>query len=156
GGLAGFLILNRPPARVFMGDGGALFVGALLAVATVLLSRPNMSAPSAAPALVLGVFLFDTSYTLVKRLLAGEPVLQAHCRHLYQRLVKAGWDSKKVCWVYLALNLTAGLGALALVHADIRYHGFVWVIIISACIGLLGIVRRTEHHHSMLVGSQRS
>jgi UDP-N-acetylmuramyl pentapeptide phosphotransferase/UDP-N-acetylglucosamine-1-phosphate transferase len=148
--LTGFLILNRPPARIFMGDGGALFVGAVLAGATVLLSGPTTRVPSAAPLLVMGPFLFDATYTLIRRLLAGKRVLDAHCSHLYQRLARGGWSHARVRSIYFGLNVAAGCGALLLVHGGTIFHSLVWATAIGAAVGLVAITRHVEHRRILL------
>src|SRR5262249_47865358 len=110
--LAGFLVLNWPPARIFMGDGGALFIGAVLASAVVLLAgRPHPDVPLAAPLLVMGTFLWDATYTILFRIVRREDWLHPHRRHLFQRLVLAGWSHSAVRRLYFALALgmaTAG------------------------------------------------
>ncbi|MCG6872566.1 MAG: glycosyltransferase family 4 protein [Gammaproteobacteria bacterium] len=80
----GFLRWNWAPARVFLGDSGSLVMGMLLGVVSVTgMARYDFSAP--AVLLVLGVFVFDASWTLARRLLTGERVWQAHRSHFYQR-----------------------------------------------------------------------
>jgi len=144
GAVAGFLILNRPPARIFMGDGGALFIGGMLAGATVLLSEPGKGVPFAAPLLLMGTFVFDAGYTLIRRLFAGERVLEPHCSHLYQRLARSGWSHAQVRSLYFGLNLMMGGGALILVYGDVVLRFFVWLISVSACVGLVAVTRSVE------------
>jgi UDP-N-acetylmuramyl pentapeptide phosphotransferase/UDP-N-acetylglucosamine-1-phosphate transferase len=109
---AGFLTLNWPPARIFMGDAGSTVLGFLLAAAPLLAAQ---EAPGAVPfdrlliagALGLWPFLLDGTFTLFRRLAKGENILQAHRSHLYQRLVIAGRSHQTVTLVYGAL---AGVG----------------------------------------------
>jgi UDP-N-acetylmuramyl pentapeptide phosphotransferase/UDP-N-acetylglucosamine-1-phosphate transferase len=91
---AGFLVFNRPPARIFLGDVGALCLGFWLAGLGVLGERAGL--PLWIMALPLGCYLYDTTYTLARRLLRGENVLRAHNLHLYQRLARAGWSHLQV------------------------------------------------------------
>jgi len=144
GGLVGFLILNRPIARIFMGDSGALFVGALIAGATVVLTK-GTSVPFPALFLVVATFVFDASYTLAWRFLNGENVLQAHCNHLYQRLARAGCSHVKVRFLYFGLNVTTGCCALILTYAHPTFHGLAWATAVTTWVGLVAITRHVEH-----------
>lgn len=85
GSCAGFLYWNRAPARIFMGDVGSLFLGGLIASITVFLAlQQHLSA--CISAIMLALFVIDATATLLRRLLRGERVWQAHRSHLYQRL----------------------------------------------------------------------
>ncbi len=121
---AGFLVFNRPPARVFMGDGGSAFLGFVFAV--LPLGAPLPGWGLAAAACFVWPFLFDTTFTLLRRLSRGENVLLAHRSHLYQRLTVTGLSHARVTSLYIglaALGLPAGVavavgrGMLALVAA---------------------------------------
>lgn len=82
---AGFLALNWPPARIFMGDVGSGFVGFALA-ALALAAHAEGSLPIWGSATLLGVFVADATVTLLVRLARGENVLAAHRSHAYQRM----------------------------------------------------------------------
>lgn len=105
---AGFLVYNRPPARIFMGDVGSTFLGFTLAGVGVLAARQGL--PIALVALYLGYHAFDTSYTLARRAVRGENVTLAHRKHLYQRLCRLGWPPGCVDLLVLAVNLLLGAG----------------------------------------------
>jgi len=153
-GLIGFLFLNRPPARIFMGDGGALFIGAFLAGASVLLWRESRVS-FVAPLLVIGIFMFDTSYTLVRRFVAGEPVLQAHCSHLYQRLARSGLSHTRVRLLYFGLNALSGCSALLFVNVNLWIRALLALFVTCGCASLLFITHRMERRAlSALPGAQ--
>ncbi len=105
----GFLAHNWPPAKIFMGDVGSAFLGFGFATMAVLGARRD---PRLALAGVLLVwpFVFDTSFTFLRRLRKGENVFQAHRSHLYQRLVLAGWGHRAVTLLYAGLAAGAALG----------------------------------------------
>ena len=91
GTFAGFLVLNRPPARLFMGDAGSIPAGYLLAA--LLVSGWCLEAvPPYAGLILLAVFLADAGTTLVFRAARRQPLARAHREHLYQRLAQR-WDS---------------------------------------------------------------
>ncbi|HET9726836.1 MAG TPA: glycosyltransferase family 4 protein [Gemmatimonadales bacterium] len=114
---AGFLLHNRPPARIFMGDVGSGFLGFTFAALPLLLAARGTAAyparlPVAGAALVWP-FLFDASFTFVRRLVRGENVFEGHRSHLYQRLVITGMSHTRVSALYAGWALVSS--ALALV-----------------------------------------
>ncbi len=105
---AGFLFYNFPPARIFMGDIGSLFIG--FCVAALVVQSVAVGLPFYYAVVLLGYYLFDTSYTLLRRLSHGENPLHAHNKHLYQRLVRIGWSHWRVdLWAGVLTTLN-GLG----------------------------------------------
>ena len=114
GACLAFLSVNWSPAKVFMGDVGSLPVGFLLASLAVLGNRAG-SVPFVTSFLILGPFLFDTIFTLLRRAIRGENVLAAHRSHLYQRLVILGVSHARVAVLYGGWTLLTGaLGILYL------------------------------------------
>lgn len=113
GAVAGFLWWNQPPARIFMGDVGSAFCGFLVAV--LPMAVPPQAVPKAVPVAVLAMwpFIFDTLFTLGRRLSRGENIFQAHRSHLYQRLVIAGWSHRTVALLYGLLAAAAAVLAVA-------------------------------------------
>ena len=89
-----FLLYNFNPARVFMGDAGSIPLG-FLAAALGLMGWQKDFWPFWFPILVFSPFVVDASVTLLRRLLQGNSVGQAHKEHYYQRLVRMGWGHKK-------------------------------------------------------------
>lgn len=113
--LAGFLPWNRPRARVFMGDGGAGFLGLLLA--WLALYGGVRGWIGWAESLVIGsAFVIDSGATLVWRALRRRPVWRAHRQHLYQYLVRAGGSHGQVTACYMLWNLLVALPALVLMR----------------------------------------
>jgi Fuc2NAc and GlcNAc transferase len=100
----GFLLFNRPPARIFMGDVGSGTLGLLMAaLAGVLVQR---SPAVLWPCLILSsAFLVDAGLTLLARILAGKRWYTAHREHLYQWMVRAGFSHARTDAMYLLWNL---------------------------------------------------
>jgi UDP-GlcNAc:undecaprenyl-phosphate GlcNAc-1-phosphate transferase len=110
---AGFLALNLPPARVFMGDVGSQFVGFAFAGLGVFAAGATADGKLVwLVPVVLMHFLFDTIFTAVRRLAAGENVFAAHRTHLYQRFNQAGFAHGHVAAALAAM--AAFQGSLAL------------------------------------------
>ena len=108
---AAFLAFNFPPARVFMGDAGAIPLG-FLAAALGLLGWREAYWPIWFPVLVFSPFILDASVTLARRALRGERFWEAHKTHYYQRLVQLGWGHRNTALA--EYSLMAACGAVAL------------------------------------------
>lgn len=103
----GFYRLNRPPAKVFMGDAGSLALGFALAVQVPLadggfyfavgaVPLPGADVPAMAVWILLWPFVFDVTVTLIRRARLGENLLKPHRSHLYQRLMISGMNHREV------------------------------------------------------------
>lgn len=110
GALLGFLPWNWSPARVFMGDVGSTFLGALLAGVAL-----QQTTPAQALGLLLVAFplLGDACLCVLRRLAAGQPVFQAHRLHLYQRLHQAGWSHSRVALLYIGATAAGGVALIS-------------------------------------------
>jgi UDP-N-acetylmuramyl pentapeptide phosphotransferase/UDP-N-acetylglucosamine-1-phosphate transferase len=108
---AAFLLFNFPPARIFMGDAGAVPLG-FLAAALALAGWRDGDWPFWFPATVFAPFVFDATVTLARRMLAGERFWRAHKSHYYQRLIRMGWSHRRTALAEYALMLVTGLAAL--------------------------------------------
>jgi UDP-N-acetylmuramyl pentapeptide phosphotransferase/UDP-N-acetylglucosamine-1-phosphate transferase len=106
----GFLLGNFPPARIFLGDLGSASLG-LLAAALALLGARRGHFPLWVAWLAFSPFMVDATWTLLRRLIRGERVWQAHRTHHYQRLVLAGWSHRRT--LLRAYLLMAGCAATA-------------------------------------------
>ncbi|MBL8833068.1 MAG: undecaprenyl/decaprenyl-phosphate alpha-N-acetylglucosaminyl 1-phosphate transferase [Rhodospirillales bacterium] len=112
---AGFLALNLPPARVFMGDVGSQFLGFAFAGLGVFAAGATTDGRLVwLVPIVLMHFLFDTILTASRRLAAGENVFAAHRTHLYQRLNQAGFPHGKVAALLAAMTAIQGSAALCI------------------------------------------
>jgi UDP-GlcNAc:undecaprenyl-phosphate GlcNAc-1-phosphate transferase len=117
GGYAGFLLFNYKPARIFMGDGGSMFAGFLLA--SVLISSPAPGESSSIsrltyPALTFLYPIFDIALVCVLRRLAGRPISLGGRDHSSHRVVMLGVSERKavsMLWGVAAMGATAGLFA---------------------------------------------
>ena len=110
--LAGFLVWNWSPARIFMGDAGSTALGALVAIA--LLSIPDNVSPiwSWAYLTITLPITADTIYTLFLRLFRRENLFQAHRSHIFQRLYQSGWSHSQVAIAYIGLTAVLALNLI--------------------------------------------
>jgi len=123
GALLGFLAFNFPPASIFMGDGGSLVIGFLLAFGSVRVTYTDLDTPAATsggwwavltPLVVLAIPLYDlTSVTLI-RLSQGRSPFVGDTQHFSHRLVQRGLTRSAAVIVIYAGTLAAGLGGVLL------------------------------------------
>ena len=140
GSLAGFLVHNAPPARVFLGDGGSLFIGCAMGSLTLLeryVSGASSSLfPILMPVVVLAVPLIDTLMVVFVRLKQRRPIYVGDRLHLSHRLVAHGLSPRAaVGFLYLA-TFFLGLGAVTLAHADMM----VSVLVLVQSLGAVGLM----------------
>lgn len=109
GALVGFAPFNMPYARVFAGDSGALFAGALLAAGGLDLARGGLPGAVWIAPLLIAPFLADVFATLAMRALRGANLTRAHRDHLYQRLIIHGWPHWAVAALYSAMGVGCAL-----------------------------------------------
>jgi len=106
-----FLLLNFPPARIFLGDVGSVPLG-FLAAALGLAGWRDDVWPLWFPLLVFAPFIGDATLTLLRRLARGERVWRAHREHYYQRLVRMGAGHRGAALTGYALMVVCALAAL--------------------------------------------
>ena len=119
GSCLGFLPHNLPRARTFMGDTGSLLLGIVLALFVVQLAQKSPNPASLAGLLlVCAVYLWDSGFTLLRRLRRGENIFQSHRSHLYQRLAQLGLSHASITGLYLLLHILMGSLGLAYVWSS--------------------------------------
>lgn len=115
GAVAAFLLYNRPPASIIMGDAGSMFLGMLLGTSAVALATAEPRAmPPLAAILVLGIPLADTTWAVVRRVAAGRSVFDADSGHIHHRLMARGLGQGVVTLVLVAASAALGLLAFLL------------------------------------------
>jgi len=135
GASLGFLKWNWPPARIFMGDVGSGLLGFLFGALALLSSLSDHGPPLLAWVLFGGVFVFDSTVTLLRRMLRGDRFYQAHREHAYQRLVRSGWSHRRTTVAALVLAAVVGaMGVAATLHPElaIRACFLVFVVLFTA------------------------
>lgn len=109
GSVASFLVYNWQPAKIFMGDVGSVFLGFYFAtlpfLAVYLSDSIEIGFAIWISALLLWPFLYDGSFTLIRRIIKKKNVFKPHRTHLYQRLNRMGWPHKNVTILYSAFCL---------------------------------------------------
>jgi Fuc2NAc and GlcNAc transferase len=143
--LSGFLLVNFPPARLFMGDCGSNFLGFILGV-TALISTTSGFTNIWVWCILAGVFIVDATYTLVKRMSDGETWYFAHRNHAYQIAARRLNSHLRVVMLVSSINIFWLLPLAWMCH---RYPGLGLVLVMSAWLPLLLLtmkVRASESH----------
>jgi UDP-N-acetylmuramyl pentapeptide phosphotransferase/UDP-N-acetylglucosamine-1-phosphate transferase len=130
GAAAGFLWYNFPPAKVFMGDAGAEFLGFVLGVSAIM-----GGAKLATVLLVLGVWILDVAWLIVSRMMAGRSPTQSGRDHLHQRLTDGGFAPKQIAVFFYTLSVTFGVLGIA----DIGATGKLWALVLLLVVGIVTI-----------------
>jgi UDP-N-acetylmuramyl pentapeptide phosphotransferase/UDP-N-acetylglucosamine-1-phosphate transferase len=149
GAAAGFLLFNFHPARIFMGDVGSIPLGFLAAAIGIDGAVRGLWGPWF-PLLVFSPFVLDASITLLRRLLRGEKVWQAHREHYYQRMVQMGLGHRQTALWWYALMAAVGASALA---------GFAWPALVPALLAAwgaayLGLARAIDRRWARFVAGR--
>jgi UDP-GlcNAc:undecaprenyl-phosphate GlcNAc-1-phosphate transferase len=112
GGLLGFLWFNFPPARIYLGDGGAYFMGFLIGGLTIISSQKGtILAALIAPLFVLALPILDTSVAILRRGLQGLPLFRPDRRHIHHRLLDSGISRRQLvlgAYIFTAFFLFLG------------------------------------------------
>ena len=145
GSTLGFLIWNRVPARIYMGDAGALFLGVLIATLTVRFkpSADNSLTSFAIPVLLLAIPILDTTVAVFSRLRRKISPFQGGKDHLSHRLVRYGVSRKIAAITLWLLSALYGLFAV-LISSSIINENLILIIAIAVWISLLALFLNTK------------
>ncbi len=125
GATLGFLLWNKSPAKIYMGDAGALFLGVLISVLTIRLN-PGI-APSlmslAIPPILLAVPILDTSIAVLSRIRRGTSPFQGGKDHLSHRLIRRGLSRRVAAFSLWSLSGIFGLLAISIYTWPDRFGG---------------------------------
>lgn len=115
-----YLRYNKPPAKVFMGDAGATFLGFLLAVIALDGAFKQATVLSLfIPILAIGVPIFDNIFVVVKRFLQGKAIYEADASQVHYRLLRSGLNNKQALVVLCLVSTCFGLSSIILMLVQI-------------------------------------
>ena len=117
GSLTGFLFYNFNPAKIFMGDGGTHFMGYIIGVGSVMCAAKSSTIVGLAlPALAMGVPIFDTLFSIMRRLLERRSISAPDRAHIHHRLLNLGLHQRQaVMLMYAVTLLAAALGLFMMI-----------------------------------------
>jgi len=121
GALMGFLIYNFPPARIYLGDGGAYLIG--FSIAALSLNSSNKASVAAVllvTIVALGIPILDTTFALLRRALRGYPIFHADDEHFHHRLERLGLTKQRALMAFYAIAVVFSLLGLSIVWSQGR------------------------------------
>jgi UDP-GlcNAc:undecaprenyl-phosphate/decaprenyl-phosphate GlcNAc-1-phosphate transferase len=150
GTLLGFLVWNRPPARVYMGDAGSLPLGFLIGAGTLSVTfwpsgETGSQLSVLAPLLITALPLFDTATVVIKRLRRHQPIMKGDRNHISHRLHRLGMSPKRRLLTAIAVQVALAAGAIQL-----RTEEFVTAAVVlaqAAAIFLVVVLLETSRDH---------
>ncbi|WP_462410965.1 glycosyltransferase family 4 protein [Neobacillus sp. Marseille-QA0830] len=140
----GFLIYNFHPAKIFMGDTGALFLGYIISVLSLLGFKNITFISFVIPVIILGVPISDTIFALLRRVIQKKPLLAPDKSHLHHCLLRMGYSHRQTVLIIYAM--AAFFGLVAIIYSQARVGGALFLIavvillieILAERIGLVG------------------
>lgn len=149
GALLGFLFWNYPRGRLFAGDSGALFAGAIAAIASLIIIRRTGLSPWIPP-IVFFPILADALLTLAWRAGRGRSLLEGHAEHLYQIAMRAKWGHARIALIYWATAALCGALAFALARQDHTAAPWMALLALSgAAVLISALVRAAAKAHGI-------
>ncbi len=140
GACFGFLPYNFNPAKLFMGDTGALFLGFILSTISVQgLFKGYAIISIATPILILGLPIFDTLSAILRRVKNHQPIMSPDRGHLHHRLVDAGFSQKQAVLIIYLLCIVLCLGAIVLIATG----AVSWWVFVAVILGLILFLKFT-------------
>jgi len=125
GAILGFLIFNFPPAKIFMGDSGAYFLGFILIVLASIFSKPFDVISIAAPILIIGLPVFDTGLTILRRILQRKSPFFGDRAHFFDRIIQRGFSTRKtVLFSYFLQLILVVLGVTIYLNLSLNIKLF--------------------------------
>ncbi|HCC07139.1 MAG TPA: undecaprenyl-phosphate alpha-N-acetylglucosaminyl 1-phosphate transferase [Clostridiales bacterium] len=130
GSCLGFLPYNFNPAKIFMGDTGAMFLGFILSISSMLgLFKGYMVAALIVPIIVLGLPIFDTMFAIFRRILTGKPIMTPDRGHIHHKLIDKGLSHKNAVLTLYGISIAFGILGILVSQKGIYYGLGVFVLL---------------------------
>lgn len=145
GACFGFMPYNFNPAKIFMGDTGAMFLGFILSTVSIMgVFKAYAIISFIVPFLVLGLPLFDTGFAIFRRMKNHKPIMGADRGHLHHKLLDMGFTQRQTVGILYLICTVLGLSAVVLIGAGaVRALVLVLAIIVAMIIAYL-IIRKND------------
>lgn len=141
GAVLGFLKYNFNPATIFLGDGGSYFLGYTIAILAIRSSsKSQVGVLMLIPLLALGVPIFDSILSPIRRFIRGRSMFQPDKGHIHHMLISMGLSSRNAVW--LIYGITMALCILAILMMTFRGKAFNAVILAVLLFGMIFLVRK--------------
>lgn len=141
GAMLAFLTYNFNPAKIFMGDSGALFSGFLLATLSVTGVMQADSVAMWIPILVLSVPIFDIAFASIRRILKGKSPFVADAEHIHHKLLRAGFSQNQTVLFLTCIAVILGGVSVVLINVSIIKY-FLYAVALAAVMLILNFQAR--------------
>lgn len=139
GSMLAFLTYNFNPAKIFMGDSGALFAGFLLATLSITGVMKGAALAILLPFVVLAVPIIDITYASLRRISKGKSPFVADAEHIHHKLLQAGFTQKKTVAILTSVAIVAG--AIASYFAGSIKHYIIYILILVIIMFIINLVK---------------
>lgn len=139
GSTLGFLVFNFHPAKIFMGDTGALFLGYMISVLSLLGFKNVTFISFIVPVIILGVPISDTLFAIIRRIVNKMPLSAPDKSHLHHRLLHTGFSHRKTVLIIYAMSAFFGIVAVIFSHSNL-WGSFALLVILMVVIELFAEV----------------
>lgn len=115
GATLGFLVFNFYPAKIFMGDGGSMLLGFMLASVSLVGDTPTKGTTLFAtviPIMILALPIFDTLFAIVRRMINRKPIMQADKGHLHHRIMAMGFGQRRTVLALYSISAIMGVAGI--------------------------------------------
>ena len=141
GSMLAFLTFNFNPAKIFMGDSGALFSGFLLATISITGVMKVATLAILLPFVVLAVPIIDITYSSLRRIFKGQSPFVADAEHIHHKLLHAGFSQKKTVMILTSVAIIAGALASLLMGSATIKHYFIYIIVVVVIMLVLNYIK---------------
>lgn len=156
GAVIGFLIYNRNPAKIFMGDAGSTFLGYVLSILSIMSIDLSINKASLfVPVIILTVPIFDTGCAILRRIFSKKSVLVADRGHIHHRLLNLGYSQKKTVYIIYAIAIVSLIVGLIVYMGEHFMAGLLTVLAlivlgIALSLRIVNEEQPTVKHRSMI------
>ena len=141
GSTLGFLVHNFPPASIFMGDSGSLFLGFIISVIAILGFKATTLTSLIIPIVILSIPIFDTALAIFRRILQKKSITVPDKEHFHHQLLKMKFSTTKTILIIYFINILFAIVSILYVHGDNEMAIFIYILLMIA---LLFIVLKTD------------
>lgn len=155
GSTLGFLVHNFPPAKIFMGDTGSLFLGFMISVIALLGYKITTFTSLVVPIVILAIPIFDTAFAIFRRLLKGQNIAVADKEHFHHQLLKMKYSPVASILIIYAIDLLFAAISIFYCLGDNQIAIAIYIVLM---ILLLFVVLKTDilfEHKKMRFGNEK-
>jgi UDP-GlcNAc:undecaprenyl-phosphate GlcNAc-1-phosphate transferase len=152
GAILGFLRYNFNPATIYLGDCGSLFIGTLLAGLTLTGDTQQKSSTLVAvaiPIVAFGLPIVETSVSVIRRFLRGQPIFTADREHIHHKLLNLGWSQRQVVVCLYAISALFAVLSLALLAPG---QAPLAIVLLVLAVGVVFGIQKLGYHEFFEIG----